>query len=694
MEPLILFALLIVCLSVPAGAPAPTLADLRAQLTAQPLDMREAAETLAYAGPEGIEQLLAALQAGEGDRRVVLESLALAGPLPAVIEAVGAALRADDVPTRAAGASAAARLGPNAITFITTLRDLLAVPGAEADAAAALAYLIDPVNVPALGALLGHETAAVRAAAVDALAHHARYAAPHVADLRRLLRTDPAPEVRMLAAWALARIGTAHALVISDLMAASQEPQVEVRTAARRALGLLGPRAAAARPALMAGLVDREDDEARAVAAWALGRLGPAAQPAVSALVKATRDPSVTVVEQAITAVALVGDSAAIDAAADHPHRREKMLAALRRRPNPAQPLPQAVRVSLVSVVLEFRLAAMRLVRPYAEPEVLQTLIARLGDSDARNRKAAALALAAYGPQAARAQPALVQMLRDDVAAVAAAATEALVAIGPSSLPALQPLLSQKRLRGKAWAALAIGRLGGAGAQAALKTARLADDARLRVAALAALLALDLKDADALGGLIAALTGPDGLARTQAARAVAPLKKPKALLDALIAALDAPEVEARLAVVDALSAETAPAAGRALHRALIDTEEAVRIAAVRAIRQHPDQAQASVQRIARMLRDDDPRAGAIAAQTLRQLGEAARPVISALIRVDDADMERLVAANDALFAIAGEPALSPQSPVSMPARTPGPAAPDPAVSPPTAPAGASSSPAD
>jgi hypothetical protein len=423
--------------------------------------------------------------------------------------------------------------------------------------------------------------------------------------------------------------------------------------------------------------------------------LGPAAQPAVSALVKATRDPSVTVVEQAITAVAQVGDSAAIDAASDHPHRREKMLAALAHRPQPPRPLPQAVRVSLVSVVLEFRLAAMRLVRPYADPEVLPTLVARLADSDARNRKAAALALAGYGPKASRAQSALIQMLRDDVPAVAEAATEALVAMGSGSLPALESVLAQKRLRGKAWAALAIGRLGGANAQSALRTARQATDARLRVAALAALLALDPKDGDALGGLVAALTGPDGLARTQAARAVAPLKKPARLLDALIAALDAPEVEARLAVVEALSKEPEGAAGRALHRALLDPEEAVRIAAVRALRTHPDQARASVQRIARMLRDDDPRAGAIAAQTLQQLGDAARPVISKLIRVDDADMERLVAAGDALFAIAGEPALGPQKPVSLPAppavapaSTPGSASPS-SASPTSAPASAS-----
>lgn len=711
-------ALLIVCLSLPAAE----LDELRAQLTAQPLDMREAAEALAYAGPAGVEQLLAALQAGEGDRRVMLESLALAGPQPPIMEAIRAALDAPDVPTRAAGASAAAALGEDALPFITTLRALLSVPGAEADAAAALTHLIDPVNVPALGKLLGHADPAARAAALDALSTHGRYAAAYVQQVRESLRGDTAPDVRTLAARALGRIGSAHPLVVQDLIAASQEPQVEVRSAARRALGLLGSRAVAALPALVAGLADAEDDEARAVAAWAIGRMGEAAQPAVPALVKATRDVSVTVVEQAITAVARVGDSAAIDAASDNVQRREKMLAALAFRRNPPRPLPAAVRISLSSVVLEFRLAAMRIVRPYADPDVLPTLIARLADSDARNRKAAALALIAYGPAAGKARGTLIQMMLEDVPAVAEAATRAVVAMGPDGLPALEVALKHTRIKGRAWAVLAIGRLGGKGAQAALREARTDDDARLRVAALAALLALDPNDADALAGLVAALTGPDPLARTQAAHAIAPQPKPDALLDALIAAADAPEVESRLAVIAALRQTRKPAAGRALRRALSDPEDAVRIAAVKALPQHPDEARASVNRVARMLRDVDPRAGTIAARTLGRLGEAARPAISALIRVDDADVDRQVAATDALFAIAGEPDLAPQTrwrppppppvagstpsgaaapasatppaPPSTPDDTPAPAAPDPAASPRTAAAGASSSPAD
>ncbi|MGK0362698.1 MAG: HEAT repeat protein [Bradymonadia bacterium] len=654
---LTVLALLIISL----GLPAPELEELRAQLTAQPLDMREAAETLAYAGPAGVEQLLAALQAGEGDRRVMLESLALAGPLPPVMEAIGAALDASDVPTRAAGASAAAALGEDALPFITKLRALLSVQGAEADAAAALAHLVDPVNVPALGALLGQVDSAVRSASLDALSTHGRYAAAHVQHIREALRGDPAPEVRVLAARALGRIGSGHPMVVQDLIAASQEPQVEVRAAARRALGLLGPRAVAALPALVAGLVDHEDDEARAVAAWALGRVGEGAQPAVPALVKATRDLSIAVVEQAIAAVARVGDSAAIDAAADSVKRREKMLSALAFRIKPPRPLPAAVRISLASVVIEFRLAAMRIVRPYADPEVLPTLIARLGDSDARNRKAAALALAMYGPAAAKARGALIQMMLDDVPAVAEAATHAVVALGPAGVPALEQALTRRRIKGRAWAVLALGRLDGKGAQTALREARTDADPRLRVAALAALLAIDPNDADALAGLVAALTGPDGLARTRAARAVAPQAKPEALLDALIAALDAPEVESRLAVISALRQTRNAAAGRALRRALSDSEDAVRIAAVRALPQHPNEARASVDRIARMLQDVDPRAGTIAARTLGRLGDAARPAISALIRVDDADVDRQVAASDALFAIAGEPDLAPQT---------------------------------
>lgn len=651
-----LASLLIVCLSLPAEE----LAGLRAQLSAQPLDRREAAEALAHAGPEGLEQLLAALHAGESDRRVLLESIALAGPQPPVIEAIGAALRAEAVEVRAAGASAAAVLGEHALPFVEQLRGLLQVPGAEADAAAALADLIDPVNVPALGALVTHADPAVRGAALDALANHGRYAAPQIAGIRATLRGDAHPEVRALAARCLGRIGSAHALVVSDLAVAAVEPQVEVRLAARRALGMLGPRAEAARAALVAGLADLEDEDARAMAAWALGRLGAAARPALPQLIQAAYDPSVAVVEQAIFAVARTGDSAAIDAASDHPQQREKMLAALASRRDPPRPLPNAVRISLTSVVLEFRLAAMRIMRPYADPEALPTLIARLSDSDARNRKAAALALSAYGQGAGAALVPLVQMLQDDVPAVAEAATEAVIAIGPAALPHLKRVLAQPRAKGRAWAALAVGRLGGQEARGALRTARMAPDPRLRVAGLAALFALDPADTDALQGLVAALTGSDGIARWQAAHAIAPLEKPPALLDGLIAALDAPEVAARVAVVDALARTRDPRAGRALRRALRDLEEAVRIAAVEALPRFPAAAQAAVRDIAGVLDDPDPRAGEIAARALGAMGEAARPTISRLIRVDDRDVDRLVAATDALFAIAGEPAVGPQ----------------------------------
>ncbi|MCB9548503.1 MAG: HEAT repeat domain-containing protein [Myxococcales bacterium] len=637
--------------------------EVVAGLASADLDVRrDAAERLAEEGGAGLDLLLARIQAAPpAERPLYLVALAAAGPSGRVLEVLSDALRDSDARVRSAAAEAAAGFEAPAAALRDALRVSLSDPSPDVRlfAAEAVTGLPDAGNVRPLLPLLADPLPDVRAAAAEALTAHGRFAAEAHEALRVRLRQDEAPEVRAHAARALGRLGSTAPPILEALATASQEPQSSVRREAREALGLLGPGAAAALPALRAGLADREDEAARAAAAWALGRLGPKAQPAVPELVQAALNDHALVADEAILALARIGDVPAIGEVCANYYGRGPMLEALALRDRPLAEPPEPVLAALADTAPDRRYAAMRVLAPMAHPAALATFIARLGDSDGRSRVLAAQALGRYGASAERAIPALVGLLDDAAGGVAEAAAAALIAIGPASLPAVKPILEGRHSRARPWAALVVGALGGVGAEAALRRARGAEGDALRVAASAALFALNPKDLDALDGIVGALTGPSGDARRQAALAVARLGPAKAApaLDALLGALDGPEVVARLQVVRALALFEDPHATRGLRRALGDRDEQVRMAAAEALGRRKADAAEAVRALALLLPDPDTRAGLVAARVLGRLGPAARDAIPALIAIDDRDRERLVAAQDALRAIAGEPVL-------------------------------------
>ena len=114
---------------------------------------------------------------------------------------------------------------------------------------------------------LADDSAETRVEAVDAIGRrgwrHRRAATPH---LRRLLRHDPAWQVRASSGRAIGRLSVRDA--VPDLVAALRDPQVEVRVVAAAALWRLPDPAAV--PALLR-LIEDTDPAARQWAALALG---------------------------------------------------------------------------------------------------------------------------------------------------------------------------------------------------------------------------------------------------------------------------------------------------------------------------------------------------------------------------------------------------------------------------------------
>ena len=659
-------------LPMTAGAVPAELAQAAVDLDAADLDTRrDAAAQLAEAGEEGVALLLARMaQAPVEAHAQLVVALGAAEPTATVLQALTTHLADPDDRLRAAAAEAAADLEGDARPLLPRLRIALVDPAPDVRlfAALALGYLVEPDNVPALVPLLEDPTAEVRAAAAEALTAHGRFAVAAAEPLRIRLLQDEAQEVRTQAAQALGRIGLPSPPVLIALAAASQEREAGVRRAAREALGLIGPGAASQVSALITGLSDTEDEEAQAAAAWALGRMGTAGKPAVDTLLPLALGSQALVADAAILALARIQDRGSIGVLCDAPTTRRAMFEALATTPMTADSLPPAALAALSDWVPDNRVAAMRLVAPLAHPEALSVFLNRLNDTEARERVLAAEALVPYGPQAASAVPALVRLLEDPAPGVAEAAAAALLAIGPSAVSAVQAAYQGRSKLGRAWIALVLGVLGGARATDALREARYSPDDALRVAAAAALYRLNPKDSEALDSLTGALTGPSGEARRQAALAVGRLgTEGVATLEALVGALDAPEAVARLEVVRALAAFTAPVARRALRRALGDRDERVRIAAAEALARRREDAVAAVPALAAMLSDDDATAGTVAAQVLAGLGPAAREAIPALIRVEDGDRDRLVAAQDALRRIAGAPVAPEPPPPNEPA---------------------------
>ncbi len=165
--------------------------------------------------------------------------------------------------------------------------------------------------LPALAAAAGDADGGVRAQAVRAIGQVAP-AGTNPALLRGL--GDPDPRVRAAAAEGLGQRGEENAAAAGALLPLLEDANDEVKFQVMTAL----PRLAGATPEVVGGLCRRllDDDSpwVRETAARALGPLGPAAAAAGEALLRAARTGEAAVREQALRALAMIQPPEAAEA--------------------------------------------------------------------------------------------------------------------------------------------------------------------------------------------------------------------------------------------------------------------------------------------------------------------------------------------------------------------------------------------
>ena len=241
---------------------------------------------------------------------------------------------------------------------------------------------------------------------------------------------DHSSRVRERASVELVQLAPEVVDALPALTAALSDPHQPVRWNAARALGLMGPQARPAVPALAkaAKLADWSG-AAQVKAAWALGRIGPAAADALPTLVEVlSRDPQAIVRCEVARTLGAIGPEA---------------RAAL-----PALQAALADENGFVRVA-----AAVALWQVGQDARGVPVLVAALKDQGMVGARVAADALGEIGPGAREAVPALTDTLQDPAPAARVAAARALWRVArsragvPALLVALKDPLSEVRDR-------------------------------------------------------------------------------------------------------------------------------------------------------------------------------------------------------------------------------------------------------
>ncbi len=463
-------------------------------------------EALARIGPAAAPALAEALAKPElrGGAALVLGDLG-ADAKPAVPALLRALKGVQPGPPALAARSplllALARVGPDAVPpLVEWLRD--ADPELRNSAATALA-LIGPAARPAVPALIGmlkDAEAANRREAAIALGSIGPGASDAAVPLVEFLKSLPAERKAQarLAGLALSRIGKA---AVPALMGGVKGDNATARVECASALGLIGPDAAEAVPALVEALKPGSGLEGEA--ADALGRIGPAAKEAVPALLVLLGQPPHPARRQAVRALgalgpdakdavpllarimsdpsyprgggdgnieydcahalgkigapavpallpllrdarAIVGRHAALSAlTAMGPAAKDAvptLIELLQSEPpaNPSAPGPGPIVIGPNGGVSRQLSPPAEVLRAVGKPAV-PALVEALKGPDARQREQIILILAAVGPDAREAVPVLAELWKDEKnAAVRAAAEQALRAIDPEELKKLK----------------------------------------------------------------------------------------------------------------------------------------------------------------------------------------------------------------------------------------------------------------
>jgi len=383
-----------------------------------------------------------------------------------------------------------------------------------------------------------------------------------------------------------------------------EDEEVRGTAAALIALGLFGPEAKAAVPALVEALKDK--DRVREDAVRALAQIGP---PAVTALVRALKDKDENLRQQAATVLGKIGAEAkaAVPALVEvlkdkDKNVRQQAAIALGKIGLGAKAAVPALVEALKDKDKNLRQqAAVALVQ--IGPPALGALIEILRDKDENVRLQAAVALGQIGLEAETAIPALVEALKDKDEHVRQQAAVALVQIGPPTVAALIEALKDKEESVRQQAAIALGRIG--------------PDAKAAVPA-----------------LVKAMKDKDRVVRQQAAKALAQIGleglEPKVAVTALVEGLKDKDRIVRQQAAKALGqiGPEAKAAVPALMRILSKDDDQVRLQAIESLGLMGSEAEIAILPLARML--IGPSAD-FRIQASRALGRIGPPAISALV---------------------------------------------------------------
>jgi HEAT repeat protein len=382
------------------------------------------------------------------DKRLTLTDTQRAKVLPVFLDA----LKDSAADVRVQAVASLPKVEPGQKVVLEPLAKMLKDPDEKVRTSAVLALRgVKPsaAAVPALVGALDDESVGVRTEAARALAAVGPPAEPAVPKLITLLKTDAA--ARSPAAEALGSIRESK-LTVPALTDALKN--TETRAAAVRGLGVFGPGAKAALPALLDVFKDSKGN-ARTAALEALFAIEPRAEACQAALITSLKDPDAAVQETAIELCERYASKATLPALLDvfqtstgntraealsslfavdseSEVARSALLAALKDVPGPKDLKKRIAWTAAIRICVEQGPKAKA-----AVPVIVEVLTAK--DVPATQKASLARALRRMGPAAEPAVPALIALfnsekdVRWDVA-------EVLGAIGPPARTAVSAM--------------------------------------------------------------------------------------------------------------------------------------------------------------------------------------------------------------------------------------------------------------
>lgn len=335
---------------------------------------------------------------------------------------------------RRTAAASLGQLGALSASKLTHEPGLCPTDPTDDDARKSMASLA----VPALTFRLRDECQEVRCASATALEQFGFHAASAVLELKEAL-SDAQPDVKAASAMAIAQLGKKATPCIDALIACLSDEVASVRMAAASALGHLGSVATLAVPSLLNRLGDL-DLGVRQAAAAALGRIAHNSLPAVEALGERLLDNEMEVRAAATKALGLLGAASKVKALTQclkdgSSEVRTEAATALGQFGSQAAPCVPAMIECLNDSGNDVRRAAtvsLGLLAPYADSAVPALIYRSLKDMSDEVRTAAAVALSQlgalgqFGNNAASAEAALTERLKDPCDAVRKAASTGL----------------------------------------------------------------------------------------------------------------------------------------------------------------------------------------------------------------------------------------------------------------------------